>query len=91
VLGLASPFRPWTTGLPVQTLAENAGASTLGLRFADLRSGRHDTSYIYRFRVREQLSAGKAAGPWSEWRSFIVTDPVTLRVMPHPTLHLKRR
>lgn len=88
-VGQVSPFRAWQTGMPVQTLAESASPSTLHLDFTGLRSGRHDLSYIYRFRVREHLRGSTGYGPWSGWRSFIVTDPVTLRPMPHRMMHLK--
>lgn len=88
VLGLASPFRPWSTSMPVQTLAEGATASTLHLNFSDLHSGRHDSSYIYRFRVRERLRSG-AAGPWSGWHSFIVSEPLLIKPLGHPMTRIK--
>lgn len=86
-IGQASPFGPWSTRLSVYTLAESAVPSILHIPFTDLRSGHRDFSYIYRFRVRERLNG--ASGPWSEWRSFIVTEPLQLKLPQHPTIQLK--
>ena len=96
--GQYSMFKPWLAPATVQNLDLGAGPSSVQMKFANLSTGRHDTSFIYRFRVRERLKMEKTLGPWSQWRSFIVTDPVLLRRMntpvimkrmPHPTMHLK--
>lgn len=87
--GLASAYQPWTTPLPVHAVTENGAVATLHMRFADLATGRHDSSYIYRFRVRERIRGSQATGPWSPWRRFIVTDPVTLRPMTRGAIRLK--
>lgn len=96
--GIASQFQTWSTALPVNYADLGTGSVTLHMKFNNLATGRHDTSYIYRFRVREHSKDSNEAGPWSGWSSFIVTDPVTLRRMAptmlrraSPTIHLKRK
>ncbi len=81
VLGLASPYRAWSAPASLRTLDEAATPSTLQVPFSQVHANRFDASYVYRFRVREALRAGNAHGPWSDWHSFVVTDPMRLRVM----------
>lgn len=84
VLGQASAFKHWDAPKKARSLAEGSSASKMSVAYADLRSNRLDSSYIYRFRVREHLRGTKGYGPWSGWRSFIVTEPVHFQPLHVP-------
>lgn len=93
VVGQASPFKAWHAPKNAHVLAESSTPSKLNLTYAELRTKRPDLSYLYRFRIREHLRGTNGNGPWPGWRSFIVSEPIQVQLIPVPlqTFHGKRK
>ncbi|KAJ0339287.1 hypothetical protein COL154_014227, partial [Colletotrichum chrysophilum] len=73
VEGIATPMRPWAAPPALQALPETQGVSSANIAYTSLRSPQPDSSFQYRFRVRERIRDSKAYGPWSDWRAFVVS------------------
>ncbi len=80
-LGLYSDeLQPWLSPTRVQTMTEDYEPTTAQMSFSVLRSHRFDSSYLYRFRVREHNRNTRSYGPWSPWRRFIVQEPYQISI-----------
>lgn len=94
VENIATPMKSWTAPTELRALPETQGTSSARIDYAVLHPTRPDSSFQYQFRAREHIRGSKAYGPWSQWRSFVVshngtgtqhrTQPLKLPMRPLP-------
>lgn len=70
---IAKPMKPWTPPPVLRAIPETQGNASASVDYAALQPTHPDSSLQYQFRLREHIRNSSAYGPWSEWRSFIVS------------------
>ena len=72
---------PWTNA--AIATQSRCHVNTFALRFRSFRSHTDDYGYRYWFRIREhERGGGNHTSAWSPWRSFIVQEPIRVKVLP---------